>query len=140
MKGVLDKTRNGSDMNSVLSDMRKQLDLKTQLVVDEVMTKRRNKEVYGRAREDVKTYFSKKKEEREGYKREKTLETPYFEEPSNRKQSSGKAAQQATFESKKSAESTGHKLTVIRKSSGKHMSFKEAITVRRKPVDDVRVQ
>jgi len=62
MKGIIEKTRNGNNMNTVLADMRKQLDASTQLIMEEVMAKRRNKEVYGRAREDLKTYFSKKKE------------------------------------------------------------------------------
>jgi hypothetical protein len=64
MKTIVGKTTDVENLNSVLSDVMRQLDTKTEMVVEEVLAKRRNKGLYIKARENIKTYFSKKKEEK----------------------------------------------------------------------------
>jgi hypothetical protein len=142
MRNIVEKTKNVVNINNVLSDVMHQLDTKTDMVVEEVLAKRKSKGLYVRARENVKSYFSKKKEEKEITKREKTLGTPCFEELSNCKIGSGGKMINHTLKSKKSMESTGHKLSVVKKSSASMNTFKDTIGSKRPTakLDEIYVQ
>lgn len=71
------KRKLGYDLNGTLKGIKKELDVRTEQLVDDVLARRNNKELYLAAREQVKVYFSKKKEDKPV--REKTLGTPCFE-------------------------------------------------------------
>lgn len=80
MKEVVKNKRKLSlDLNGTLYNIKRELDWRTERLVDDVLAKRNNKELYLKAREEVKVYFSKKKENNMTI-REKTLGTPCFEE------------------------------------------------------------
>jgi hypothetical protein len=59
---VRNKRKLSVDLNGTLRNIRKELDGRTDKLVEDVLTKRKNKELYLKAREQVKVYFTQKKE------------------------------------------------------------------------------
>lgn len=59
---VRNKRKLSVDLNGTLRNIRRELDGRTDKLVEDVLTKRKNKELYLKAREQVKVYFTQKKD------------------------------------------------------------------------------
>lgn len=58
------KEANRCTLDQVLTHIKKELDCKTEEIVEDVLKKRQGKDIYLKAREEVKSYLSMKKEDK----------------------------------------------------------------------------